>query len=259
LHIGLAPKPATIAVDGYLPTQSPKTLISFVVPAYNEERLLGRTLEVLHAAARAVAEPYELIVVDDGSSDGTAAIADANGAHVVRVQFRQIARTRNAGARAALGSTLIFVDADTIVPVATLRATIDALSHGAVGGGAAVYLDGRLPLWAWLLLPVFRGMLRAARLAAGCYVFCSRAAFDAVGGFDEQLYAAEEIVFSRALRQIGPVVILREPVMTSGRKLRAHSGWEVLRLTAALIRQGTALVRSRDRLSIWYGDRHDDL
>src|ERR1700733_7156958 len=71
LHIGLAPKSATITVDGHLPTQSPKTLISFVVPAYNEERLLGRTLEALHAAARAVAEPYELIVVDDGSTDGT--------------------------------------------------------------------------------------------------------------------------------------------------------------------------------------------
>jgi glycosyltransferase involved in cell wall biosynthesis len=234
-------------------------MISFVVPAYNEERLVGRTLEALHDAARATAEPYELVVVDDGSVDETAAIADANGARVVRVQFRHIARTRNAGAQAAVGDTLIFVDADTIVPAATVRATIEALRQGAVGGGATVYVDGHLPLWAWLLLPVFRGILRAGRLAAGCYVFCSRAAFDAVGGFDEQLYAAEEIAFSRSLRQMGRVVILRESVTTSGRKLRAHSGWEVLRLTAALMRQGTALIRSRDHLSIWYGDRHDDV
>jgi glycosyltransferase involved in cell wall biosynthesis len=234
-------------------------MISFVVPAYNEERLVGRTLEALHDAARAVAEPYELIVVDDGSVDETAAIADANGARVVRVQFRHIARTRNAGAHAAVGDPLIFVDADTIVPAATVRATIEALRQGAVGGGATVHVDGRLPFWAWLLLPVVRGILRAGRLAAGCYVFCSREAFDAVGGFDEQLYAAEEIAFSRTLRRKGRVVILRESVTTSGRKLRAHSGWEVLRLTAALMRQGTALVRSRDRLSIWYGDRHDDV
>jgi glycosyltransferase involved in cell wall biosynthesis len=234
-------------------------MISFVVPAYNEERLVGRTLEALHDAACGVAEPYELIVVDDGSVDETAAIADANGARVVSVQFRHIARTRNAGAHAAVGDTLIFVDADTIVPAATVRATIEALRQGAVGGGATVHVDGRLPLWAWLLLPVFRGILRAGRLAAGCYVFCSREAFDAVGGFDEQLYAAEEIAFSRTLRRKGRVVILRESVTTSGRKLRAHSGWEVLRLTAALMRQGTALVRSRDRLSIWYGDRHDDV
>jgi dolichol-phosphate mannosyltransferase len=53
-------------------------MISFVVPAYNEERLVGRTLEAFHDAARAVAEPYELVVVDDGSVDETAAIADAS-------------------------------------------------------------------------------------------------------------------------------------------------------------------------------------
>jgi len=69
-------------------------MISFVVPAHNEERLVGRTLEALHDAARAVAEPYELIVIDDLSVDETAAIAEANGARVVRVQFRRIARTR---------------------------------------------------------------------------------------------------------------------------------------------------------------------
>jgi glycosyltransferase involved in cell wall biosynthesis len=234
-------------------------MISFVVPAYNEQRLLGRTLEALHAAARGVAQPYELIVVDDGSIDGTVEVARANGARVVRVQFRHIARARNAGAHAALGRTLIFVDADTIVPGGTLQATIDALGRGAVGGGATVHVDGRLPMWAWLLLPVVRGVLRAGRLAAGCYVFCARDAFEAAGGFDERLYAAEEIAFSRTLSHQGPVVILREPVTTSGRKLRAHSGWEVLRLTAAMLRHGTTLVRSRDRLSIWYGDRHDDL
>jgi len=233
-------------------------MISFVVPAYNEERLLGRTLVAIHAAARGLAPLYELIVVDDASTDGTAAIAHANGARVVRVQFRHIARTRNAGARAATGSTLIFVDADTIVSAATVRATIEALRQGAVGGGATVGFDGRLPLWAWLLLPLFRGVLRVGRVAAGCYVFCSRAAFDAIGGFDERLYAAEEIAFSRTLRQQGSVVILRESVTTSGRKLRAHSGWEVLRLCAGLARRGTASIRSRERLSLWYGDRRDD-
>jgi glycosyltransferase involved in cell wall biosynthesis len=126
-------------------------MISFVVPAYNEERLVGRTLEALHDAARAVAEPYELIVVDDGSVDETAAIADANGARVVRVQFRHIARTRNAGAHAAVGDPLIFVDADTIVPAATVRATIEALRQGAVGGA--------LPFMSTAACPFGRGWL----------------------------------------------------------------------------------------------------
>jgi glycosyltransferase involved in cell wall biosynthesis len=233
-------------------------VISFIVPAYNEEQLLGRSLAAIHAAARELGRPYEVIVVDDASTDRTSSIAAAHDARVVPVHYRHIARTRNAGARAATGETLIFIDADTRVQAFTVRAAIQALEQGAVGGGATVYVDGRLPIWARLMLPLFSAVLRVGRLAAGCYVFCSRDAFEAVGGFDERLYAAEEIAFSRALQQKGRVVILRESVLTSGRKLRAHSGWELLRLTAELGRRGTALVRSRDRLSLWYGERRDD-
>lgn len=233
-------------------------MISFIVPAYNEERLLGRTLAAIHTAAREVGEPYELIVADDASTDATAEIARGHGARGVEVRFRQIARTRNAGARAATGDTLIFVDADTIVPAGTLRAATEALRRGAAGGGATVDFDGRLPLYASLLIPLILIAMRGTRLAAGCYVYCSRAAFEATGGFDERLFAAEEIAFSRALLRQGPVVILRETVLTSGRKLRAHSGWELLRLCGNLVRRGTALVRSRDCLSLWYGERRDD-
>jgi glycosyltransferase involved in cell wall biosynthesis len=233
-------------------------MISFVVPAYNEERLLGRTLTAIHQAARGAAEPYEILVVDDASTDSTAEIARAHGARVVPVHFRQIARTRNAGARAACGEMLIFVDADTRIFAETVRATIEALRRGAVGGGADVRFDGALPLWAIVMIPVLGTLMRVSRLAAGCYLFCSRDAFDRTGGFDERLFAAEEIAFSRALAARGPVVILRETVVTSGRKLRSHSGWDVLRLFAGFLRWGVKVVRDRERLAIWYGERQHD-
>src|SRR5260221_13233142 len=82
--------------------------ISFVVPAHNEEALIGRALEAINASARAVGEPFEIIVVDDASTDRTADIARDGGAHVISVGYRQIARTRNAGAQAARGDILIF-------------------------------------------------------------------------------------------------------------------------------------------------------
>jgi glycosyltransferase involved in cell wall biosynthesis len=233
-------------------------MISFVVPAYNEERLLGRTLAAIHAAARDVALPYEIIVVDDGSTDGTAAIALANDARVVAIAVRQISRARNAGARAATGQTLIFVDADTVVPVATVRASIDALARGAVGGGAAVEFDGGLPLWASLVASAITGFLRLTRLAAGCYVFCSRAAFDAVGGFPEDIFAGEELFFSRELGRLGRFVILREAVTTSARKVRTHDWREMIRLGGGLMRRGTGLLRSREHLALWYDGRRDD-
>jgi len=233
-------------------------MISFIVPAYNEEPLIGRTLAAIQAAARETAEPCEVIVVDDGSTDRTAKVAGESGARVVSVHYRQIARTRNAGARAAAGEILVFVDADTIITPSTLRATLAALDAGAVGGGASLRLDGRIPWHGRLLLLLVRTGMRLGQLAAGCYLFCTRAAFEAAGGFDERLFATEEIALSRALARQGRVVILRETVESSGRKLRTHSGWEILRMMSAVARHGPRVLRSRERLELWYGSRRTD-
>ena len=91
-------------------------MISFVVPAHNEQLLIGDTLRILRASAEELGEPFEIIVVDDASTDATAEIADALGATVKRIDRRQIAASRNAGARIARGDLFIFVDADTHVP-----------------------------------------------------------------------------------------------------------------------------------------------
>jgi glycosyltransferase involved in cell wall biosynthesis len=233
-------------------------MISFIVPAYNEELLIGRTLAAIHAAARETGESYEVIVVDDGSTDRTVKVAGECGARVVTVQYRQIGRTRNAGARVAAGEILVFVDADTLITASTLRATLAALGAGAVGGGASLRLEGQIPWHGRLLLLLVRASMRLGRLAAGCYLFCTRAAFEAAGGFDERLFATEEIALSRALARQGRVVILHETVVSSGRKLRTHSGWEILRLMSAVARQGPRALRSRQRLELWYGGRRSD-
>lgn len=232
-------------------------MISFIIPAYNEERLLGATLRAIHAAAQAAGEPYEAIVADDASTDGTAAVAEAHGARVVRVARRQIAATRNAGARQARGEWFVFVDADTLVTEAVVRAAVRALRDGAAGGGAAVRFDGRVPAYARALLLLLVWGFRVTRLAAGCFLFCTRRAFEAAGGFDEALYGSEEISMSRALKRQGRFVVLREAVTTSGRKLRAHSGWELLGVLGGLALRGPKAVRQRDGLEIWYERRED--
>ena len=109
--------------------------ISFVVPAYNEARLIGDTLASLHEAGASVGGSYEIVVADDASEDATAAIARDQGARVVSVRHRQIAATRNAGARESRGALIIFVDADTRVPAPTVHATMGAVRHGVVAGG----------------------------------------------------------------------------------------------------------------------------
>jgi glycosyltransferase involved in cell wall biosynthesis len=231
-------------------------VISFVVPAYNEEALLGGTLDAIHTAARACGEPYEIVVADDDSSDATAEIARESGATVISVRHRQIAATRNSGARAARGKNLFFVDADSLVSPELLAESLAVLRSGAVGGGAAIrFVDG-VPLYGrameWLAYRVYRW----GKLASGAFLFCTREAFDAVGGFDERLFGSEELFMSRALAARGRFVTVRHTIATSGRRLRLYSAWTICSLLARLaLRRGRLYDRSV--AGIWYDGRRE--
>jgi glycosyltransferase involved in cell wall biosynthesis len=229
--------------------------ISFIVPAWNEEALLPRALESIRHAAKELAIPFEILVVDDNSTDRTAAIAREFGVHVVPVNCRQIAAVRNAGAKAARGNVFFFIDADTAVDEAVLRSALDKLDRGFVGGGAGFSFDGAVPLYARILEHLTRWGARKLALASGCFVFCRRADFEAVGGFDETLFAAEEWAISNALKRRGRFLVLRERVLTSGRKVRAYRAREILGTLLAIGLRGRRALGQRDGLSIWYGTR----
>jgi len=233
-------------------------MYSFIIPAHNEELLLPRTLESIIAAADSLGEPYEIIVADDASTDATSDIAGNLGAQVVSVDNRQIAKTRNDGAAVAKGEVFVFVDADTLISPALLRGVEQNIRSGAVGGGAGVAFDGRLPLYGRITVPVFMFFYRHAGLAAGCFIYCTREAFDVVGGFDEELFATEEITFSQAMRCHGRFVVLRESVVTSGRKLRTYNFGEILRMLFSFALGGVQSMKSRDKLGLWYDPRRED-
>jgi glycosyltransferase involved in cell wall biosynthesis len=234
-------------------------MISFVIPAYNEEHLIGATVRQLHDSARGCGiGEYEILVVDDASSDATAAVAQAAGARVVPVRKRQIAAARNAGAAAARGEVLIFVDADTLVPEQTLQRAVDVLADGAVGGGALVRFRGEVPRWSHIGLAIFQGMLRMTSQCGGCFMFVQRSHFDAIGGFDERLFASEELTLAKMLKRRGRFVVLDMFTLTSGRKLRMYSMWKLLRLMfqAAIPGSGVS-VRRREGLDLWYDGQRE--
>jgi glycosyltransferase involved in cell wall biosynthesis len=233
----------------------PGPRVSFVVPAYNEEKCLGATLDAIHESARALALDYEIVVADDASTDATATIAAARGARLVSVENRQIARTRNAGARASRGERLVFVDADTQVNPAVVGAAMAAMDAGAVGGGSGAMFDAGAPPYARRMIGWVLGFMRLFRLAAGCFFFCRRDALERAGGWDERHFAGEEIMLSLALHRQGRFVILREQVVTSPRKFTSRSLGETLWLTVKLLAQGMWGVRRRESTQFWYDGR----
>jgi glycosyltransferase involved in cell wall biosynthesis len=234
--------------------------ISFIIPAHNEQSLIAQAIDAIRSAAREVAEQienHEIIVVDDASTDRTADIARERGTRVIDVNKRQIAAVRNAGAREASGDVLIFVDADTILPADVLRGALRELRRGAVGGGSNMRMDGQIPLFGRLYMKTFMLVWRPLGYAAGCFLFCRRADFEAVGGFDERFFASEEIWLSKALRQRGRFVILRQAVMTSGRKMRAYTPRQIFAISLRLLWKGPAGWQQREGLELWYDAKRE--
>jgi glycosyltransferase involved in cell wall biosynthesis len=233
-------------------------LISFIVPAYNEAVMIGATVRTLRASASALGEPYELLVVDDDSTDATADVARASGAAVVQVKLRQISAVRNAGARTARGDLLVFVDADTLVPENTLRAMLDAVSGGAVGGGARVRFDAHgVGAWTRRLSEAGCWLMYRLGFTGGCFLFARRSAFEAAGGFDERYFASEEIHLKLALGKLGRFAVVPAAVITSGRKLRIFTAGQILRQVLRLAMRGLPAVRRRDGLDFWYNGQRE--
>ena len=118
--------------------------------------------------------------------------------------------------------------------------------------------EGRLPLWWKVTGFAFVNSARVLRLAGGACQFCTREAFAATGGYSDEHFAAEDLVFIKALKRQGRVVILAEPVVTSGRSLRGHSWLKIWWLLTKLVIIGPDGFRNRERAEIWYEPKREN-
>jgi glycosyltransferase involved in cell wall biosynthesis len=229
---------------------------SVVIPAYNEENFLPATLDALAIAMAGLKASGEIIVVDNNSTDATAAVAEAYGVRLVCESINQISRARNTGAANATGKYLIFVDADTLVTPALLGNAIAALDSGKVcGGGARVSVNHQSRL-ANVAVVVWNTIARAGKLAAGCFIYSRRDAFSDVGGFSDKVYASEEIWLSRALKRWGgsrqqKFLILDDAALTSARKADWMSATAIAKQFLVLLIFPFA-VRSKRFCGSWY-------
>ncbi len=238
---------------------------SLVIPAFNEAALLPRLLDSIDAARtrfRDGSEAVEIIVADNASTDATAEIARARGCVVAPVVKRCIAAARNGGAAVARGTMLCFVDADMRVHPETFNVIADALADARVVAGATgVTMERWSPgiVATWIAMIPF---VWITGMDTGV-VFCRRADFDAIGGYDEERLIAEDLDFLRRLRRLGRpsgqrlTRATQAKAISSTRKFDTYGDWHFF---TRMPRIGWRLLRNpqlRDDFvhRYWYDDR----
>jgi glycosyltransferase involved in cell wall biosynthesis len=204
-------------------------LISVIIPAFNEEAYLGETLTSISRAKvrleREAGLAAEIIVVDNGSEDATAEIAQRFGAIVITESQRNVAKARDSGARASRGDVLIFIDADTTIPDELFVRIAATMSDAACFGGAVDTNYRPRKLAVRVYLQFWRILGKLIGLAQGATQFCHREAFFALNGYDESLFMGEDVDFywrlKRLARQRNRHVVLIEDskVIPSTRRL----------------------------------------
>jgi cellulose synthase/poly-beta-1,6-N-acetylglucosamine synthase-like glycosyltransferase len=230
---------------------------TIVLPAHNEANYLPATLIKLRETFEALEYSGQIIVVNDDSTDATPEIAKEHEAKVIDVSLRNIGAVRNAGAKACETPWLFFLDADTLLPANTLAGALDLLAKGAAGGGAQVSVPSgtQISILKWILFYMVKiGWQSIGGWAAGCFMFCRTEVFEEFGGFDENYFAIEEFFFTKEVARRGCFALVREPVVTSPRKLTAYSTLELLRFVTLPIIRPRRLFKSRLGLEILYDD-----
>jgi glycosyltransferase involved in cell wall biosynthesis len=208
------------------------------------------------------AEAIEIIVADNGSTDATAQIALEFGCRVAPVEKRVIAASRNGGAAVAQGEILCFLDADSVLHPNSFVAVAAAMADPRnVGGATGVTMDR----WSAGIALTYVMMLPIVWLTGGDtgVVFCQRADFEALGGYDETRLVAEDVDFLWRLRRLGRsrgqrlVRLRRVKAITSTRKFDKHGDWHWFTQMPAI---AWKLLRDRHAIDqfarrYWYEDR----
>jgi glycosyltransferase involved in cell wall biosynthesis len=173
----------------------------------------------------------------------------------------QIARARNRGAAAAAGDWLVFVDADSSPCPGLFRDLGEAIESGrCLAGGSTVAADSD-SFGFRLAVRVWNAISRINRWGAGSFIFCEAAAFHELGGFSEDLYAAEELDFFRRLKPLARrrgwkiLILHRYPLHTSDRKVRLYTWGELFGFLGKMMLHPRRTPRSASSCNTWYDGR----
>lgn len=238
--------------------------LSIIIPAFNEERLIMHCLDSVAESLAANQKPgftAEVIVVDNNSTDKTAELATQAGAKVVFEPINQIGRARNSGATVATGEWLLFVDADSLLNPGMVADILNMIESGQYVGCGSVMHMPNLPWWGKAAIQLWTIFSVVFHWASGALVVCRADAFREVGGFNQELFAADEIDLSQLLKKWGRkhglkfTILTRHPLVTSPRKVQLYSGWEIVSQILRVVFSPRRSLQDKKKLPIWYDGR----
>ncbi len=238
--------------------------LSIIIPAFNEERLIMHCLDSITDSLTVNQKPgftYEVIVVDNNSTDKTTELAKQAGAKVVFEPINQIGRARNTGATAATGDWLLFVDADSLLNPGMITDILKMIETGKyVGCGSVMHMPD-LPWWGNAAMRLWTVFSVLFHWASGALVVCRADAFCEVGGFNQEMFAADEIDLSQLLKKWGQkrglkfTILTRHPLVTSPRKVQLYTGQEIANQILSVLFSPRKALQDKKKLPIWYDGR----
>lgn len=214
---------------------------SVIIPAHNEEKYIGKCLEAINKAAKAVfPERVQIIAVANRCTDGTAAIAEKYGAEVIINDDKCISCIRNSGAKAAKGVIIATIDADSVMSENSLKEIKEMLGSGKyVGGGTRAKFErmsvGIFFSAAYVAANLAPAMIKSKAALSGGMFWCYKKDFDALGGFEESLVSLEDLDFAARLNQLGKSrgqrygTLKKSYIVTSSRKFDEFGDWYLIK------------------------------
>ena len=224
--------------------------ISVIIPTLNEEKTLAHTL-----AYTSTLDVGEIVVADGGSTDRTVLMAEAFCASVPNARVitapRGRARQMNEGAKASRGEILLFLHADTRLPVKAKRIIESALANPMVVGGRFDVRFDHPSVWGTVIGTFMNWRSRLGGIATGDQaMFVRRHVFERLGGFSD-IPLMDDIEFSARLKHAGPTQALHETVITSFRRWEQQGPLRTI-LLMWVLRFLYWIGVSPSRLSRWY-------
>lgn len=201
-------------------------MISIIIPAYNEEKYIGRTLESIKAQT---VGDYEVIVVANGCTDKTAAHARKYTMQVYEIAEPNVSAARNAGAQNANGEVIIFLDADTRLAPNALAEVRKQFSHDTAV--ATLITHPNVPKLHYKLLHHVKNVAHRTKLYAGSSgaIITTGDLFNKINGFNTQLHLKENRMFIRQLMRLGKYKVIKNThAITSTRR---YERWGLIKTT----------------------------